>query len=194
MYVLRHFSETDRDEIFAFVEANAFGQLVSTLEGRLFSSHLPFEVSGDRSRLLCHLARQNPQHRELTGQEVLVTFQGPHGYISPGWYAAPGVPTWNYQAVHIYGTSAVYEDVDRLQASIEALARRYESVLEHPWQPEYDVSRLHGIVGVELTITGIQCKYKLSQNRTEQDRSQVIEQLRSLGEAALADAMTRLDD
>lgn len=194
MYVPEHFSISDREEIFAFVEANGFGQLISMVEGKLFSSHLPFEVSEDRTRLLCHLARQNPQHEELAGREVLVTFQGPHGYISPGWYNAPGVPTWNYQAVHVYGTCEVFDDADRLQTSIETLARRYEATLEKPWQPEYDVARLRGIVGVDIAITDIHCKYKLSQNRTAAERAAVIGQLNALGASQLADVMGRLDD
>lgn len=194
MYVPEHFSVTDEDEVFAFIEANAFGQLISTVEGRLFSSHLPFEVSEDRKRLVCHLARQNPQHRELAGQEVLVTLQGPHGYISPGWYAAPGVPTWNYQAVHVRGTARVFDDPERLGAAVRALAQKYEAALPAPWRAEFDAARLGGIVGVDITIADIRCKYKLSQNRSAEDRARVIAALRALGEERLADAMARVDD
>lgn len=193
MYSPKHFSETDSDEIFGFIEANSFGQLISKVEGELFASHLPFELSEDRTQVVCHLARQNPQHLELEGQEVLVTLQGPHGYISPSWYAAPGVPTWNYQAVHIRGTCKVFNDIERLQASVEGLAGHYESAFEQSWQPEYEVVKLKGIVGVEITITDLQCKYKLSQNRSAADRAGVIRQLRDLGSVDLAAAMERLD-
>ena len=95
MYVPEHFEVTDADEIFAFVAANAFGQLISKVDGRFFSTHIPFLLSADRTKLLGHMARPNPQHLELDNQQVLVTFQGPHDYISPAWYASPGVPTWN---------------------------------------------------------------------------------------------------
>lgn len=194
MYVPQHFSITDEEEIFAFIEANGFGQLISTVEGRLFSSHLPFEVSEDRERLVCHLARQNPQHRELAGQEVLVTLQGPHGYISPGWYAAPGVPTWNYQAVHVRGIARVFDDPERLGAAVRGLAQKYEAGLPAPWRAEFDAAMLGGIVGVDIAIADIRCKYKLSQNRPGEDRARVIAALRALGEERLADAMARVDE
>ena len=101
MYIPEHFAVTDTSEVFAFIEANAFGQLVSNVDGRLFATHMPFLLSEDKSRLLGHVARQNPQHLALEGQECLVILQGPHGYISPSWYNTPGVPTWNYQVVRL---------------------------------------------------------------------------------------------
>lgn len=93
MYVPDPFRVAERDELFAFIDANAFGQLISIHDGRLTASHLPFPVSDDRRLLRCHLARQNPQWRDLDGQQALVTFLGPHDYISPNWYQRPGVPT-----------------------------------------------------------------------------------------------------
>ena len=83
MYIPRHFEIADSPEIFAFIEANAFGQLISTLEGRLFSTHMPFLLGANHNLLLGHLARANPQWRDIEGQEVLITLQGPHDYISP---------------------------------------------------------------------------------------------------------------
>ena len=103
MYIPKHFEVTDEDEIFAFIEENAFGQLISHVKGRLFSTHLPFLLSENRKKIVGHLAGKNPQQSELEGQEVLVSLEGPHDYISPAWYSSPGVPTWNYQAVHVYG-------------------------------------------------------------------------------------------
>jgi transcriptional regulator len=191
MYIPRHFEINDRDEIFPFVEANAFGQLISQVEGRLFCSHLPFLVSADRSRLIGHVARQNSQQRWLSGQEVLVTFHGPHDYISPSWYTGPGVPTWNYQAVHIYGQTEVFHDPARLKDVVETLTQKYESAFEQPWQAEYDATMLSAIVGIEIVITEVQCKYKLSQNRKPQDRAQVIERLSAIGSKKLAEAMRR---
>jgi transcriptional regulator len=191
MYIPRHFEITDSDEIFAFVEANAFGQLISHVEGRFFCSHLPFLVTQDRSALICHLAKQNPQHLELDGQEVLITLQGAHDYISPSWYAGPGVPTWNYQAVHIYGQCQVFHDSAKLKEVIETLAKKYEAAFASPWQPQYGAAMLTAIVGVEITITDVQCKYKLSQNRPAQDRVQVVEKLKFLGSTRLAEAMER---
>lgn len=191
MYTPKHFEITDLSEIFAFIEANAFGQLISQVEGRLFSSHIPFLVSEDKTRLFGHLARQNPQHLELEGQEILITFQGPHAYISPTWYSSPGVPTWNYQVVHVYGQCTVFDDADRLKQLVDTLANLYEKGSENPWQPDYKEILLNAIVGVEIHISEVQCKYKLSQNRSEQDQKQVAQHLQQQGSNQLADEMIR---
>ncbi|ODS22713.1 transcriptional regulator [Candidatus Endobugula sertula] len=191
MYIPKHFEVTDKDEVFAFVEANAFGQLISNVDGKLFSTHLPFLLSEDKSKIIGHLALKNPQHSEIDGQEVLITLEGPHDYISPVWYSSPGVPTWNYQAVHIYGQCEVIRSTEELQQVVNALTVKYESAFENPWQPEYKPLMLRAIVGIEVTISEIQCQYKLSQNRSSQDRSQVIERLKSLGSTALANEMER---
>ncbi|TQV78778.1 FMN-binding negative transcriptional regulator [Exilibacterium tricleocarpae] len=191
MYIPKYFEVTNQQEIYAFIEANGFGQLTSNLAGRLFSTHLPFLLSKDRTKLLCHLAKENPQASDIEGQEVLVTLQGPHDYISPSWYLSPGVPTWNYQAAHIYGRCKVFSEIEALKQAVEALTSKYESGLPAPWQPEYSPSMLKAIVGIEIHITEIQCKYKLSQNRTVRDREQVIEQLKNNGSNRLAEVMER---
>jgi transcriptional regulator len=191
MYLPKHFAVEDQDEIFSFLGANAFGQLVSTADGRPMVTHLPFLIGEDRASLQCHLARQNPQWRELDGQQVLATFLGPHDYISPSWYRNPGVPTWNYQAVHIYGRCRVFDDAEPLAAMVGALSRRYESAFDKPWQPEYRDAMLKAIVGVEISIDELQAKYKLSQNRAAEDRSGAIVALEQSGAAALAGAMRK---
>ena len=193
MYVPKHFAVEDQEEIFSFLDANAFGQLVSTAEGRPMASHLPFLIGEDRASLQCHLARQNPQWRELDGQQALVTFLGPHDYISPSWYKNPGVPTWNYQAVHIYGRCRVFDDAEPLAAMVDALSRVYESAFEKPWQPEYRDAMLKAIVGVEISIDELQAKYKLSQNRAAEDRAGVIRKLDASGANDLAAAMRKSD-
>lgn len=190
MYIPKHFEVTDKDEIFDFVEDNAFGQLISHVRGRLFSTHLPFLVSEDRARIIGHLALQNPQHAEIDGQEVLITIEGAHEYISPAWYSSPGVPTWNYQAVHIYGLCKVFQDTKEIESVVDSLTDRYEAAFESPWQPQYKPSMLSAIIGVEIAINEIQCKYKLSQNRSSEDRLQVIERLKSVGSKEMARVMT----
>ena len=189
MYVPDHFKISDQQEIFSFLEANAFGQLVSLEQGRLSSSHLPFLLAQDRCSLLCHLARQNPQWQTLEDQQVLVTFQGPHDYISPSWYQSAGVPTWNYQAVHIYGRCRVFEEPEAIVTVVEALTERYESGFDQPWKPEYRDAMLKAIVGVEIEIEEIQCKYKLSQNRPVADHQPAIDKLNKSGSESLAQAM-----
>mgnify|MGYP003381957240 FL=1 len=191
MYIPKHFEVTDRDVLCAFINENAFGQLVSTVGGRLFSTHMPFLLSDDSTRLIGHVAMLNPQHTELDGQEVLITLQGPHDYISPSWYASAGVPTWNYQAVHIYGRGRVFDDTDALRSVVAALTEKYEAAFERPWQPDYKAAMLSAIVGVEVTISEIQGKFKLSQNRPAQDQRQVVTQLKAQGADALAAAMER---
>jgi len=191
VYIPKHFEVNDKEEIYAFFEANAFGQLISNVGGKPFSTHMPFLLSEDKTKIFGHLALQNQQHSELEGQEVLVTLQGVHDYISPSWYSAPGVPTWNYQSVHIYGHGEVFTEPEKLKFVVDTLTQKYESAFAKPWQPEYRATMLQAIVGVEITIREIQCKYKLSQNRSDQDRLQVVTRLKDLGSNKLAEAMVR---
>lgn len=191
MYIPKVFEITDEEEIFSLIENNAFGQLISLVDGKPFSTHLPFLVSEDRKALICHVAKQNPQHENIAGQEVLVTFQGAHDYISPAWYSSPGVPTWNYQAVHVYGKCEVISDVEKLKQIVDQLTEKYEAKFEKPWVPEYKAELLSAIIGLKIKISDVQCKYKLSQNRSEQDQKQVIEQLEKQGNLELAKEMRR---
>lgn len=191
MYVPEHFKVSEQEEIFSFLDANAFGQLISLQDNRLTSSHLPFLLAADRERLYCHLARANPQWQQLEGQQVLLTFQGPHDYISPSWYQNPGVPTWNYQALHVYGQCRVFDAAEELATLVGKLTHRYESVLEKPWDPQYREAMLKAIVGVEIRIEEIQCKYKLSQNRSADDQQGAIDKLDELGSESLVRAMRK---
>lgn len=191
MYIPKHFNVTDKEEILAFIKANAFGQLISLVEGKLFSSHLPFHLENDDQSLICHVAKNNIQWKNIEEQEVLVTFQGPHDYVSPSWYSSPGVPTWNYQSVHVYGKPKIISDKEKLSHILNELTKTYESSFEKPWNPEYKESMLNAIIGIEIKITDIQCKYKLSQNRSEEDRTQVIEEHNKRGSTQLSQATKR---
>jgi transcriptional regulator len=192
MYIPKYFEITDDNEQYAFIAANGFGQLISSSGGRPYSTHLPFLLSADKTKLLAHLAIQNPQVANIADQQVLVTLQGTHDYISPSWYQSPGVPTWNYQAAHIYGTCETFTDIDRLEDIVNKLTAKYESGLPSPWQPDYNPKMLNAIIGIEISISEIQCNYKLSQNRTQQDQQQVIDQLNTNGSTDLAAAMQRV--
>jgi len=189
MYIPHHFEVTDRKEILAFIKATAFGQLVSSVEGRLFSSHLPFFLSDDEKALICHVAKRNPQWEDIEDQEVLITFQGPHDYVSPSWYGSPGVPTWNYQAVHVYGKPQLITEEKELKTIVNQLTEMHESSMEIAWKPKYKDSLLNIIVGVKIQITELQCKYKLSQNRSENDRKKLIEEFQKRGSVKLSRAM-----
>lgn len=191
MYVPADFKITDKAEIFSFIEGNSFGQLISVLEGKLTCTHMPFLVNNDKTKLLGHLARTNPQHRDIEDQEVLITLEGPHDYISPSWYTSPGVPTWNYQAVNIYGICRVFNDTADLKSLVDQLTYKYEQALIPSWQPQYNQAMLKHIVGIEITISDTQCKYKLSQNKSQQDREQIIAALGDVQSHKLADAMKK---
>ncbi len=192
MYIPDSFNVLDSDETFSFIESNSFGQLISQVNGRLFSTHVPFLVSDDRTKLIAHVAKQNPQHADIEGQEVLVSLQGPHDYISPSWYGAAGVPTWNYQAVHIYGQGVTFTDAEKLHTLVAALTEKYESTYDTPWQPNFHKAMLTAIVGIEISINEIQCKYKLNQNRSAEDIEGVAQKLKVMGSAQLADEMLRI--
>jgi len=189
MFIPKNYRVEDEERIFSFVRKNAFGQLVSTVAGKPWVTHLPFLVGVGNKTLLAHLAAANPQCRELEGCEVLVTFQGPHDYISPTWYSGPGVPTWNYQAVHVYGKCKVFKDPERLKNAVEALTTEYEKEISKPWRPEYDTKMLKAIVGLEIEITDVQGKFKLSQNKSAKEIKDVANELEQRGAEQLARAM-----
>ena len=189
MYIPKPFEITDTETIFAFILQNAFGQLISSVDNRPFATHVPFLVAQDRSVLTTHLAKQNPQLENIEGQEVLLVFAGPHAYISPQWFNSPGVPTWNYQTVHVYGKCATFSKPERLKQVVETLTSKYEKEFEQPWQPEYNEKLLQAIIGVDVRILDIQCKYKLSQNKSRADRIDIVKNLEKVGLNAMADAM-----
>ena len=189
MYIPSHFRESDERVLAEFIDAYSFGTLV-TVEGALpFASHLPFLHDREGRTLHAHVARGNPQWQHIAANaDVLVMFQGPHGYVSPTWYAKPGVPTWNYTAVHVYGRARVLDDAAATGRHVEKLAARFERGSAAPWVPEYDSRMLSGIVGIEIAIGEIQGKFKLSQNRSAEDRTRVVARL----EASGADESTAL--
>src|SRR5262245_17630111 len=130
MYIPAHFSVEDLDTLHDLIEREAFGILVSQVDGHAFATHLPLLLDRSASAngvLLGHVARANPHWSELAGQEALCIFNGPHAYISPTWYAAEKVvPTWNYVAVHAYGRVELVEESAALIEIIRKLTRTYE--------------------------------------------------------------------
>jgi len=119
MYLPRHYAVTDRQQLHDFIKANGFGIMFSGYGPEPVASHLPFildEDAGEQGTLLAHMAGANRQWRHADGQTVLTVFQGPHTYVSPTWYQDPEtVPTWNYVAVHVYGTLKVVKDEQQFQ-------------------------------------------------------------------------------
>jgi transcriptional regulator len=190
MYQPPHFRIDDHHAAMEFIRQQGFGMLVSNCGERLFATHMPVMPSADNALLLGHVARQNPQHVDLQGQEVLFIFQGPHGYVSPTLYENPGVPTWNYQAVHVYGTCRLVTATEDVKQIVDDLTHKYESVRTNPWNGEYQAARLNAIVGIEVSIREIQCKFKLSQNRSTVERDNVARDAVAMGNTALASAMS----
>jgi transcriptional regulator len=198
MYIPTAFRADDRTALYDLIERHGFGTLVTVLDGAPFATHLPFLIDRDRGVLLGHVARVNPHARALDGgAEALIIFQGPHAYVSPSWYAtAPAVPTWNYAAVHVYGVPGLLDE-PRLLDLLDRLVSKYESWRERPWTmdlpADYQQKMLRGIVGFEVPIGRIEGKFKLSQNRSTEDRAGVIRALEAGGaeEQMLAEFMSR---
>jgi transcriptional regulator len=219
MYTPRHFSWTDLAEIESFVDAAQSADLVTFDGSRPVSTLLPViwdrpdraagvtppdpDAPGDYGRLLGHIAIANPQWQTAaTGSEALAIVHGPQAYISPAWYESKArhgrvVPTWNYQTVHLSGPVTFHQDAEWLRQLVTRLTRRHEGGRQHPWAvtdapPEYIDGQLRAIVGVEVQITAIEAKQKLSQNRSEPDREGVVAGLRDEprpGTAAIAGLM-----
>lgn len=184
MYIPKYYQVTDIDEIKEFVQKNSFGTIISTKKGKPIATHLPLQLTkqGDDFYITGHMAYGNPQWRTLeTNENCLVIFQGAHTYISSSWYEHENVPTWNYQAVHIYGTASILNE-EELQQDLTMLLQKYEKHREHPvlWEtlsPELLEKELKGIVGFKVKAEEIQASYKLSQNRNEQDYQNIIAKL-----------------
>jgi transcriptional regulator len=189
MYIPKAFRVTDHDEIFSFVEENAFGQLVSTVEGRISSTHMPFLLSDDKQKIFGHFAKQNPQYSELDNQEALVTFLG-RMITFRRLGTTPRVCQPAFIKQYTFMAYAVSSTIRK--AVVENLTTKYESAMKNPWEPSYDPSLLGAIVCVEISITEIQCKYKLSQNRPAADKERVIAQLAGRGSISMADAMRKI--
>ncbi len=193
MYVPKHFAETEDRTLWQFIDDHSFGTLLTVADGRPFASHLPFLTDRGERVLHCHVARANPQWLQLgVSSEVLAIFAGPHGYISPTWYADPGVPTWNYAVVHAHGEARAIDDAEHTRRNVEALAAKFERGRAAPWVPDFDTRRLAGIVSIEIRVATLEGKFKLSQNRSAVDRSRVVAALQATGrddDAALAQLM-----
>jgi transcriptional regulator len=192
----------DEDEVRAMVAAARTGWLVTVgQDGFPLATLLPILWPGDR--VIAHMAKANPQWKQIApGAPGLVIVAGAEAYISPSWYAAKAehgkvVPTWNYSAVHLTGSVTVHEDGDWLRAAVTELTETHEGGRSHPWQvsdaPEpYIEGQLRGIVGIEVAVTRVEGKAKLSQNRDDADVAGVIAGLRREGAARehqVADAM-----
>lgn len=186
MYIPAHFDMAETADMIAFMRQFPFATLVTvTPEGAPFATHLPvvIETNGEQVTLLAHVARQNPQWQHFNQSDVLVIFQEPHAYVSPRWYEKTlNVPTWNYVAVHAWGKPEVLENETAILADLEKLIHQSEPAYEAQWKTlpdEYKSGMIKGIVAFHIPITRLAGKAKLSQNKTDADRQQVIHGLQA---------------
>ena len=191
MYLPKHFEETRVQVLHELIRAHPLGALAVLTARGLDANHIPFEVDPDPTpfgTLRGHIARANPLWRDYSRDvEALVIFQGPGAYISPSWYrtkreTARVVPTWNYAVVHAHGALQFIDDRAWLRAFVERLTNRHEADRRDRWKvtdapPDYIEKQLGAIIGLEIPITRLIGKWKVSQNRPAQDRDGVVEGL-----------------
>jgi len=202
MYIPNHFALTDPAEAYRIIEAHPLGVLVTSTSDGLDANHLPFELNAERSVLTAHVARANPVWQNCgEGIDALVIFRGEESYISPNWYPSKHelhrqVPTWNYQAVHVHGRLVVQDQEKFVRGVVARLTRTHEATEPKPWKmgdspPDYIDSMLKSIVGLEIRITRLEGKAKLSQNRDNRDRFSAAERLASKSKLELSQAMRK---
>ena len=205
MYLPAHFEETRPEALHALLRSHPLGLLVTTdAAGALAANSVPFildvdsaDPTGGPGILRAHVARANPLWREARGDvESLVVFQGPQAYISPGFYPSKAehgkvVPTWNYVMVQARGRLRAIDDAPWLRAFVTRLTERHEAPRAQPWAvsdapADYIETMLRGIVGIELVLTSLVGKWKVSQNRSAADREGVARGLDEFGHADAA--------
>ena len=207
MYVPAAFAMSD-EEVRALLAGHGAADLVTSTSQGLLATMLPFVFEpdvGEHGALLGHVARNNPQWREPATGEALVIVRGTDAYVSPSWYASKAehgrvVPTWNYVMAHVYGRLVVHDDPEWIEALVRRLTDQREAALPHPWSVDdapaaFVAGQLRAIVGVELQVTRIEAKAKLSQNRPAADVDGVVTGLAERGdlEASAAVAAARRD-
>ena len=206
MYHPPLFSEQDPEELQRILRAHPLGVLVMHLDGAFEANHVPFlfdPARGPHGTLVAHVARAHGVWgRVPAGAEVLVVFQGAQGYISPSWYPSKHehhrhVPTWNYEVVHAHGRVRVIDDATYVRGVVARLTREHEASLPNPWKmgdapADYLDEQLQHILGIEVEVTRMEGKRKLSQNRDDRDFASTVEHVEAHGNHALAAAMRRL--
>ncbi|OCJ14080.1 transcriptional regulator [Rhizobium sp. AC44/96] len=188
MYQPPHFREDDLDTQHALVRAHPLGLLITAGQSGLIANPVPFlldAAASQKGTLRLHVARANGQWRDIeAGAEVLAVFQGANSYVTPSWYKTKQetgkvVPTWNYAIVQAKGSARVIEDANWLLAQITAITRQQEGEREKPWAvgdapDDFIRAQMKGIVGIEIEISSIEGKWKVSQNRPVADREGVV--------------------
>jgi transcriptional regulator len=201
VYVPAHFAADDAVVRDLLDNHGAADLVTATAEG-LQATFLPFLFDpsvGEHGALLGHLARNNDHWRAEPVGDALVIVRGPDAYVSPSWYPSKTehgrvVPTWNYVTAHVHGRLVVHDDAGFVEDVVRRLTAKHEAAIERPWSvddspPAFFAGQLKAIVGVEIVISRIEAKVKMSQNRPPADVDGVISGLTSRGETAVADAV-----
>lgn len=203
MYIPDHFAIKDPEALRRIIRNHPLGVLVTPSPDGLDANHIPFEfdaAKGEFGLLTGHVARANPLWQQCAdGADVLVIFRGSESYISPNWYPSKHeshrqVPTWNYEVVHAHGWLTVQDQDKFVRGVVARLTRTHEASEPVPWKmghsaPEYIQGMLQAIVGIEIAITRLEGKAKLSQNRDSTDRLNAADVLSTHGETELSEAM-----
>jgi transcriptional regulator len=203
MYIPAHFAPDEATVDDLLHHHGAADLITQTAEG-LVATMLPFIYvpdEGEHGALHGHVARNNPQWKLPAQGDALVIVRGPDAYISPSWYASKAehgrvVPTWNYVTAHVYGRFVVHDDTEWTEDLVRRLTAKHEAASAHPWSvddapAQFIAGQLRAIVGVELVISRIEAKAKLSQNRPPADVERVIEGLRARGDERSAEAVEK---
>lgn len=196
MYIPPQYKNENLSEVKEFLKQNSFGILVSQVDGKPWATHIPLELDTDENgqdMLVSHISKANPQWTQFADQEaVLCIFNGPHSYVSSSWYKEEEVPTWNYIAVHVYGTLQILGEAAVLDA-MHKLVDKYEENSECPVSIDKlspkTMRQVKGVIGFKIAITEIQAAKKISQGR-EEDHPKIIKELEKRDAQAIAIAQT----
>ncbi len=205
MYIPKQFEETDVEVLHELIRIKPLATLVTLNAGGIEANHIPLILSAETKpygTLNGHVARSNPLWQEHPADaDVLVIFHGAESYITPSWYASKAesgkvVPTWNYVSVQAKGRFRVIHEPDWILSQLESLTAHNEAGFEHPWTVadaphEFTRKLLDMIVGIEIEITGLKGKWKVSQNRSDQDRASVVSGLTNTGQPEMAALVKR---
>jgi transcriptional regulator len=184
VYIPEFNRQEDRSAAIAFMRANPFAILVSSIDGVPFATHLPLLIDekGDEVVVQGHMAKANPHWRSMKeDEESLIIFHGPHAYVSPSLYESrESVPTWNYVTVHVYGEPTLFSDEVDLKEILRRVINTFESSYLAQWSElsdKYRSQMMKHIVGFEIKAKRLEAKFKLSQNRTKGEQARVIQSL-----------------
>lgn len=183
MYTPKHFQLNDEQDTINFMQRYSFATIVTATNNIPFATHLPFLIEKRDGQIILasHFAKANPQATEIIGKDVLVIFTEPHAYISPKHYEKEtNVPTWNYIAIHAYGKATITPEGEQTAELLARMISNYEMDYLAQWNglpDEYKQRMMKGIVAFEIVVDDLQGKQKLSQNRSEVERENIINSL-----------------